>query len=135
MSAQQKQPKKFNQLSEREQQAMIEKNKKALNKQLDDYREQQAQMARQRLPARPGQVLPARLVPPSRPGQVLPSRPVPSSRSVPPSQPVEPKLSDLDKRLKQIDSDEKYARELRDMELAREIAAQEASGSTSFLDE
>ena len=121
MSAQKKQPKKFNQLSEREQQSMIEKNKKALNKQLDDYREQQAQMARQRLP--------------SRPGQVPPSRPVPPSQSVPPSQPVEPKLSDLNKRLKQIDSDEKYARELRDMELALEIAAQEASGSTSFLDE
>ena len=115
MSAQQKQPKKFNQLSEREQQAMIEKNKKALNKQLDDYREQQAQMARQRLPARPGQVLP--------------------SRPVPPSRPVEPKLSDLNERLKQIDLDGKYARELRDMELALEIAAQEASGSTSFLDE
>jgi hypothetical protein len=44
-------------------------------------------------------------------------------------------LSDLNERLKQIDSDEKYARELRDMELAMEIAAQEASGSTSFLDE
>lgn len=118
MSAQQEQSKKsFNKLSDREQQAAMKKRDESVKNQLQEYREQQAQIARQRLP------MPTWQAKPARPEQVLPARP------------VEPKLSDLDERLKQIDSDEKLARELMDMELALKLAAEEASGSTSFLRE
>jgi hypothetical protein len=126
MSAQQEQPKKsFNKLSDREQQAAMKKRDESVKNQLQEYREQQAQMARQRLPMSTWQAKPA------RPEQVLPAR----QRQVLPPRPLDPKLSDLDERLKQIDSDEKLARELMDMELALKIAAEEASGSTSFLRE
>ena len=117
----------------RKEQAAKKKSKESLDAQLQQYRNERAQLAQsgQVLPARPEQVLPARPALPARPEQVLPARP---------AGPAEPKLSDIDKRLKQIDSDEKlarelmdkFARELTDMELAHKIAAEEASGSTSF---
>ena len=110
---------------------------KDIAEQLRQYRER-AQLARsgQVLPARPEQVLPAR---PARPEQVLPARPArPEQAQM--ARPAEPTLSDIEKRLMQIDLDEKlareltdkFARELADMELAHKIAAEEASGSTSF---
>ena len=117
----------------RKEQAAKKKSKESLDAQLQQYRNERAQLAQsgQVLPARPEQVLPARPALPARPEQVLPARP---------AGPAEPKLSDIDERLMQIDSDEKlareltdkFARELADMELAHKIAAEEASGSTSF---
>ena len=131
----------------RKEQAAKKKSKESLDAQLQQYRNERAQLAQsgQVLPARPEQVLPARPALPARPEQVLPARPALPARPeqvlpARPAGPAEPKLSDIDERLMQIDSDEKlareltdkFARELADMELAHKIAAEEASGSTSF---
>ena len=125
----------------RKEQAAKKKSKESLDAQLQQYRNERAQLAQsgQVLPARPEQVLPARPALPARPEQVLPARPArPEQAQM--ARPAEPTLSDIEKRLMQIDLDEKlareltnkFARELADMELAHKIAAEEASGSTSF---
>ena len=139
----------------RKEQAAKKKSKESLDAQLQQYRNERAQLAQsgQVLPARPEQVLPARPALPARPEQVLPARPARPEQAqmarparpeqvlpARPARPTEPTLSDIDKRLMQIDLDEKLARELTnklarelaDMELAHKIAAEEASGSTSF---